>query len=106
MSYDAYVSCHTCGEALNHANTSVPGGIDLLLRALGCPLRDWNGMTGVTVLPMLHAAVQRLSDDVDALRRDFEKTPLEWSPIDVAAKILPAMRDAICRDPWAVIHVG
>lgn len=108
MSYDVYVSCHTCGNALNHANTSVPGGLDGILIELGCPLREWNGKSGVEVLPRLQYAVQTLSD-VDEFPDWKFKYPDRgggWEPADIAKTLLTVMRDAICREPEAVIHVA
>jgi hypothetical protein len=110
MGHNVSVHCHTCGEILNHGNDSLPGGLGALFDALGVPVLEWGGKTGVDVLPALQCAVTRITDadEREDLRREHDTrmgTPGEWSRVDFAARFLPAMRDAICRDPYASVSV-
>lgn len=107
MSHDVYVSCHTCGNALNYGHESLPAGCGGLFEELGVPVLDWNGKVGVDVLPKLASALKELEDPmtfgvVQAAHRRHDDT---WDRAEFAVGFLTAMRDGICRDPWAVIHV-
>lgn len=106
MSTHVTVNCHTCGETLNHGRDHLPSGLGPLFDELGAPVREWHGKTGVDVLPKLASAIRELEQDIglDDYRRRHDGGGTEWSRIDFALPFLRAMRDAICRDPWAVIH--
>jgi hypothetical protein len=111
MSHHVTVNCHTCGETLNHGHDSLPGGLGPLFDELGCPVVDWNGLAGVAVLPRLQSAIVQLIDDRDfgdLKRRHDTRMGIvgEWSYVDFALPFLEALRDAICRDPDATIHVS
>lgn len=115
MSYDVAVSCHTCGSALNRQTNIFSGIPQGIMAELGCPLLDWDGKTGVEVLPALQSAVTRLSEaDLHDIRRLQDKfnsrTGIPHEDYDkvllVAREFLTDMRDAICREPMAVIHVS
>lgn len=107
MSYDVYVSCHTCGSALNDEKSSLPYGLKLLFDELGSPVAEWNGKTGVSVLPQLQSAIYALECDlaIGDLKRRHDNDSPEWSRVDFALPFLRAMRDAICRDPYATLSV-
>src|SRR4051812_19124695 len=64
MSSDVSVTCHSCGNALDHAHTSLPGGCGGLFEELGLPpLDQWNGMKAIDFLPRLQHAVSELEDE-------------------------------------------
>jgi hypothetical protein len=105
MSSHVSINCHVCGAILNDGHDSLPGGLAPLLAALGAPVREWSGKNGVDVLPALQGAIMQLEDDMlrDDYRRRFA-APDSWSRVDFVEPFLRSMRDAICRDPQAVIH--
>lgn len=107
MSHDVSVNCHTCGNALNHAHTSLPAGCKGLFEDLGAPIYDWSGKTGVHVLSALQSAITQLENETEYYRERHDGANLanDWSRVDFALPFLKALRDGICRDPWAVIHV-
>lgn len=104
----SYVSvhCHTCGEILNHGHDSLPGGLRMLFAELGVPVQEWRGKIGVDVLPALTTAIHELEGDADIgdYRRRHDEAGAPWSRVDFTLPFLRAMRDAICRDPLAVIN--
>ena len=108
MSYSIYVHCSSCGEILNNAHTSLPFGMKGLLEELGAPVHTWNGRSGVSVLPNLQSAISRLDsyDELVELREKWEVPNPPWSKVDRARAILAALRDSICREPYAKISVG
>ncbi len=109
MSHDVSVNCHTCGNALNDGHFSLPAGCAGLFAELGVPVLDWAGKTGVSVLPQVQCAVTNLENNTEYYRyahdSDTESEFGAWSRVDFALPFLTALRDGICRDPWAVIHV-
>lgn len=109
MSYDVYVSCHTCGadqmRGMNNMTSNVAGVWD----KAGVPLRDWDGKIGVDVLPQLQQAVNTIENLFPFEREEYEKEVRgdgTWGTVDDALKFLQTIRDAICRCPWAKISVS
>jgi len=106
VSYDVGVHCHTCGESLNHAFTSLPYGFNALFEHLGLgKVESWKSKTGIEMLPRLASALRQLEDDEEFLRNKFESRDDAWSRIDFAPRFLRAMRDAFCRDPFATLSI-
>lgn len=107
MSNYVAVGCHTCQTPLN-GKVDLPAGLQGLFEDLGAPVLSWNGKLGVKVLPALQAALKALQgDDQEWWRSKFDdRTYDTWSRIDFALEFLEAMRDAICRDPYAKIVVS
>ncbi len=107
MSSTVGVHCHTCGNMINHANSSLPGGLGPLFAELGCPVREWDGKTGVELLPRLQSAVSELTLDRDIgdYRRRHDTDPTGWSRVDFALTFLTALRDAFCSEPYATLSV-
>jgi hypothetical protein len=105
MSRDVSVNCHTCGSVLNHGKGSLPAGCDGLLEALGAPVSDWKGRTGVTVLPNLAGALRMLKNEEDDLREKHDKPGDPWSRVDFVGPFLQELLWGICTDPQATISV-
>lgn len=111
MSYDVGVHCHTCGNDLTYGHGNMTSNIAGLWDKAGAPLRDWDGKTGIDVLPQLQGAITALTDP-DMLpyeREEYEALVRgggSWGTFEDAAKYLIVIRDAICRDPWAKLSVS
>lgn len=111
MSYDVGVHCHTCGYDLTNGHGNMTSNVARIWDKAGAPLRDWNGKTGVEVLPQLQAAIAELSDpDMLLIDRqqyeDLVRGGGTWGTYQSALDFLIVIRDAICRDPQASLSIG
>jgi hypothetical protein len=108
MSYDVYVCCHTCGSDLM-SNSNMTSNVAGVWDKAGARLRDWDGKTGVSVLPSLQSAITTLNDQLPYERQEYEALVRgggDWGTVDSAVEFLTRIRDAICRDPYAEIKVS
>ena len=109
MSYDVYVHCHTCGSDLMNGNTNMTSNVAGVWDKAGARIRDWQGKTGVQVLPDLQSAINTLSDLAPFERPEYEALVRgggSWGTIESAVEFLTRIRDAICRDPYATLAVS
>lgn len=110
MSYDVYVSCHTCGSDLMNGHNNMTSNVSGVWDKAGARLRDWSGKTGVQVLPQLQAAINELSRDMLPFEAaEYQKLVRgngEWGTFSSALEYLTRIRDAICRDPYATLEVS
>lgn len=110
MSYDVYVHCHTCGGDLMNGHTNMTSNVSGVWDKAGARIRDWDGKTGVSVLPELQAAINELSRDMLPYEyQEYESLVRgggEWGTVESALEFLTRIRDAICRDPYATLGVS
>ncbi len=110
MSYDVYVYCHACGSDQMNGHTNMTSNVSGVWDKAGAPLRDWDGKTGIDVLPQLQGAITELSRDMLPYEREEYETLVRgggtWGTVESALEFLTRIRDAICRNPDAVISVS
>lgn len=109
MSYDVGVHCHTCGNDLTYGHGNMTSNVSRVWTKAGAPLREWDGKTGLEVLPQLQLAISTLSDLLPCERAEYEALVRgggSWGTVDSAREFLVVIRDAICRDPLAKLSVG
>ena len=105
MSYDVYIGCSRCGSDLirPHGRNNMTSNLAQMWDKAGARLRDFDGCTGLEVLPKLQAALDYLRSDPEDFR------PLEpsngWGSYEHCVEYLERILAACCRDPEATLRV-
>jgi hypothetical protein len=106
MSYDVYVDCHTCGSDLIRpwGNNNMTSNLAPMWNDAGAPLRDFNGMAAMAVMPKLQAALDSLRDDPEHYRT---MNPANgWGRYEDCVEFLERILAACARDPHATVRIS
>jgi hypothetical protein len=107
MSYDMrlvidtggeYPACVT-GDYRNPTYNLAP----MFQRALGCPLRDLDGMTGAQAAPIVATGLERMR--VDKAGHEALNPPNGWGDYDGAVETLEWLHGACLAHPKATVRV-
>ena len=106
MSYDVYVNCHTCGADLirPEGHNNMTSNLAKMWGEAGAPLRDFDGLAAVAVIPRLRAAIDSLRDEPDYYRTFNPENG--WGSYEHCLDFLERILAACCRDPQGTIRVS
>ena len=107
MSYDAYMRIDTGGEypATVHEIGNMTSNVShMWTKALGRPLRDFEGWPGGVLIPLLEGAIQH----IDQHRAEYEAVnpPNGWGSVDSARRYLASILEGCRKHPKALLALS
>lgn len=103
MSYDLYVSCHTCGSDLMRDHNNMTSNLSAMWTKAGAPLKDFHERPAYECLPKLQQALDNLRNDPCNYQQ--LNPPNGWGTYEHCIEYLERILAACARDPFATVTV-